>query len=110
MTALKGLLEASVLLVIAAAAAAVAALTWITIGSGDFVGRFGVCLFLLGVLSCLGGNMMLSRKETHDFFAWLGQGPERGGPDDGGGRVLTGIGVFLFVALPLFIVGAALAT
>jgi hypothetical protein len=38
----------------------------------------------------------------------LGKGPEVGSVDAGGGRVLTGIGVFLFVAVPLMAGGVIL--
>jgi hypothetical protein len=58
-----------------------------------------------GVLS-LGGSSVFSRAETNDVRAFLGQGPDRDEP--GTGESLTGVGVFLFVSLPLFAAGLLL--
>jgi hypothetical protein len=109
MTVVKGLVEASTMLVIAAVVAAISALSWITIGGGDFAGRMGFCLVILGAVLAITGNSALSRMGSSDAFAWLGRGPEVGSPDAGGGRILTGIGVFLFVAVPLMAIGAMLS-
>jgi hypothetical protein len=109
MTALKGLLEALVLVVISFAVAAVIAGLWIAFGDGAFVTRFGICLVAVGALVAITGGASLSRMGSADAFAWLGQGPERASDDDGG-RVLTGVGIFLFVSVPLVIAGGLLAT
>jgi hypothetical protein len=109
MTALKGLLEALVLVVIAAVAAAVAAGMWTAAGDGTFVSRFGICLVGAGALVAVTGGLGFTRMGSADAYAWLGKGPERQ-TGDGGGRVLTGIGIFLFVTLPLVIAGGLLAS
>jgi hypothetical protein len=108
MTALKGLLEAAVLLVIAAVAAAVIAGVWLAFGGGDFTTRFGISMAIVGALLAATGGVAFSRAGSATGFAWLGRGPERG--DAGGGRVLTNVGIFLFVAVPLIVAGALLAS
>ena len=109
MTMVKGLVEAATMLVIAAVVAAIGALSWIAVGGGDFAGRMGFCLGALGTVLAITGNSAFSRMGSNDAFAWLGQGPEVGSLDAGGGGVLTGIGVFLFVAVPLLATGAMLS-
>ncbi|MDQ7905077.1 hypothetical protein RB614_11145 [Phytohabitans sp. ZYX-F-186] len=109
MTALKGLLEALVLVVIAAAVAAVVAGIWVAVGDGTFVSRLGICLVGAGALVAVSGGLGFTQMGSADAFAWFGRGPERG-PADDGGRVLTGVGVFLFVTLPLVVAGGFLAT
>ena len=108
MTALRGLREAAFLLAVAAAVAAAAATVWVAGWSGGFVSRFGICLIVIGVALTISGDVALGRAATADALAWLGRAPERAGPDDGGGRVLTGVGIFLFVGVPLVAVGVAL--
>jgi hypothetical protein len=108
MTVLKGLLEAVVLIIAATAVAAVAAVLWIIVGDGSYISRLGFCLLLIGALLSVAGGLVLSQANSSDTFAWFGHGPERG--DAGGGRVLTGIGIALFVGAPLIIAGAVLLT
>jgi hypothetical protein len=112
MTAIRGIREAGFLVAVAAALAAVGATIWVTAGSGDFVTRFGMCLIIAGIVLSVTGTVAFSRAATSDAFAWLGKGPERdGGHDgghDGGGRVLTSVGIFLFVSVPLIIIGILL--
>jgi hypothetical protein len=109
MTVVKGLVEASTMLVIAAIIAAIAALSWITIGGGDFAGRMGFFLAILGVVLAITGNSAFSRMASSDAFARLGRGPKAGSLGAGGVRTLTGIGVVLFVAVPLIAIGATLS-
>jgi hypothetical protein len=109
MTALKGLLEALVLVVIATAVAAVISVVWIVVGDGTFVSRLGICLVGLGALIALTGGLGFTRMGSADAYAWFGLGPERGS-GDAGGRVLTGVGIFLFVTLPLVVLGGLLTT
>jgi hypothetical protein len=108
MTALKGLLEALILVVIAAVVASVLAVVWIAVGDGSFVSRLGICLVIVGALAGVTGGLGFTKMGSADAFAWFGHGPERETAE--GGRVLTGIGVFLFVVLPLVIVGGLLAS
>ncbi|BCB75779.1 hypothetical protein GCM10022251_26270 [Phytohabitans flavus] len=108
MTAVKGLLEALVLVVIAAVVAAVAAGIWVAAGDGTFVSRLGICLVAAGALVALTGGLGLTKMGGADTFAWFGHAPERETVDDG--RVLTGIGIFLFVTIPLVVLGGFFAT
>jgi hypothetical protein len=108
MTVFKGLVEASTMLVMAALVAAISALSWIMIDGGEFAGRMGSCLVLLGVGLAITGDSALSRMGSSQAFAWFGRGPEVGSVHAGGGRLLTGIGVFLLVSVPLMAIGAML--
>lgn len=108
MTVAKGLLEAIVLLVIGVSVAAFSGFAWIIMGSGSFLGRWGTCLVVLGVLLSFGGNTAMSRLGTNDAFAWLGMGPERAESGADGGRVLTAAGIFPFVAVPMVLAGGFL--
>jgi hypothetical protein len=113
MTALKGLLEALVLIVIGAAVAAAAALAWLMVGSGGFVERLGVTLVAVGVLWTVTSSFAMSRLGSAHVRAFLGAGPETDNAANqaaGDGWVLTGLGVTLFVTVPLIGVGAALMT
>ncbi|MFI0793343.1 hypothetical protein ACH4OY_11685 [Micromonospora rubida] len=103
MTVVRGLREALVLFVIALVAVAVAVGVWTVVGGGDFVFRFGVALIVVGTLLGLTGDLTLSRIGMLPARAMFGLAPER--EDAGGGRVLTGVGIFLFVSLPLMVVG-----
>ncbi|MFF3865966.1 MULTISPECIES: hypothetical protein [unclassified Micromonospora] len=103
MTVVRGLREALVLFVIALVAVAVAVGVWTVVGGGDFVFRFGVALIVVGTLLGLTGDLTLSRIGMLPARATFGLAPER--EDAGGGRVLTGVGIFLFVSLPLMVVG-----
>ncbi|MFD1320160.1 hypothetical protein [Micromonospora sonneratiae] len=105
-TVLRGLLEALVLGVAAAILAAVAALIWVLAGDGEFTTRLGMSLIAIGALLAITGTLSLSRMGTADMRAWFGAAPELG--DAGGGMVLTGVGIFLFVSLPLIAVGVLL--
>jgi hypothetical protein len=91
---------------LAAVAAAVAGV-WMLAKDSGFRLPFAVALMVLaGVLSLTGGTAF-ARADSSDVRAFVGMGPEREGPaDDGEG--LTGVGVFLFVSLPLFAVGLLL--
>jgi hypothetical protein len=62
-------------------------------------------LIVAGLVSVTGGTV-LSRAATNDARAFLGAGPDREEPASSDG--LTGMGVFLFVSLPLAIAGLAL--
>ncbi|MFI1194690.1 hypothetical protein ACH4T9_15725 [Micromonospora sp. NPDC020750] len=103
MTVVRGLREALMLFVIALVAVAVAVGVWTVVGGGDFAFRFGVALIVVGTLLGLTGDLTLSRIGMLPARATFGLAPER--EDAGGGRVLTGVGIFLFVSLPLMVVG-----
>jgi hypothetical protein len=108
MTVLKGLVEALLLFVIGLVVAAVVAAIWVSAGGGGYLNRLGITLLIIGALLAISGDLTLTKLSTHDTFAWFGAGPEREGA--GGGRILTGVGIFLFVAVPLIFVGGVLLT
>ncbi|MFI7211110.1 hypothetical protein [Micromonospora maritima] len=105
-TVVRGLREALVLFVIAAVVIAVAVGVWVAVAGGDFAHRLGVSFMLVGLLIGMTGDLTLSRIGMLDARSAFGLPPER--DDAGGGRVLTGVGVFLFVSVPLIVVGALL--
>ncbi|WP_406069881.1 hypothetical protein [Micromonospora sp. NBC_01638] len=106
MTVLKGLREALVLLVIALVVVAVAAGVWVAVSGGEFATRLGIALVVVGALLGVTGDLTLSRVGMLGARATFGLAPEQ--ETGGGGRVLTGVGIFLFVGLPLVVVGIML--
>lgn len=105
-TVLKGLREALVLFLVAVVAVAVVVGVWTAVDGGGFVFRLGVAFVVVGTLLGLTGDLTLSRIGMLGARATFGLAPEREGA--GGGRVLTGAGIFLFVSLPLMVLGVAL--
>ncbi|MBM0256248.1 hypothetical protein [Micromonospora sp. 4G55] len=106
MTVVKGLGEALVLFVIAVAVAAVGVGIWVAVSGGDFLHRLGIALVVVGLLLAVTGDLTLSRIGMLGARSTFGLAPER--EDAGGGRVLTGIGISLFVSVPLVVVGILL--
>ncbi|MGW5669427.1 hypothetical protein [Micromonospora sp. NPDC003776] len=107
-TVIKGLREALVLFVIAVVVIGVAVGVWVTVSGGEFTHRLGVAFMLVGALLGMTGDLTLSRIGMLPARSTFGLAPER--EDGGGGRVLTGVGIFLFVSLPLIAVGVLLIT
>ncbi|WP_431936429.1 hypothetical protein [Micromonospora sp. RP3T] len=107
-TVVQGLREALVLFVIAVVAITVAVGVWVTVSGGDFVHRVGVAFMLVGAVIGMTGDLTLSRIGMLPARSTFGLAPER--EDGGGGRVLTGVGIFLFVSVPLIVVGVLLIT
>lgn len=107
-TVIKGLREALVLFVIAVVVIGVAVGVWVTVSGGQFTHRLGVAFMLVGALLGMTGDLTLSRIGMLPARSTFGLAPER--EDGGGGRVLTGVGIFLFVSLPLIAVGVLLIT
>ncbi|MCZ7374471.1 hypothetical protein [Micromonospora sp. WMMC250] len=104
MTVLRGLREALLLFVVIGAV--VAAMIWVAVDGGDYVARLGIGLVVVGGLIGMTGDLTLSRISMLGARATFGAAPER--ETTGGGRVLTGVGIFLFVGLPLIAVGVLL--
>jgi hypothetical protein len=102
----RGLRQAAVLLGAALVVGLVAAGLWAAIKGGGFRVPFAVALMAMGALLALSGSNALSRSGSMDTFAFLGKGPEHDDPYAGEG--LTNVGIFLFVALPLLVVGLLL--
>ncbi|PTA43785.1 hypothetical protein [Micromonospora sp. RP3T] len=107
-TVVQGLREALVLFVVAVAAITVAVGVWVAVSGGDFVHRVGVAFMLVGAVIGMTGDLTLSRIGMLPARSTFGLAPER--EDGGGGRVLTGVGIFLFVSVPLIVVGILLIT
>ncbi|WFE40578.1 hypothetical protein [Micromonospora sp. WMMD998] len=107
-TVLRGLREALVLLLIAAVVIAAVVGIWVAIDGGGFVHRLGVAFMLVGGLVGMTGDLTLSRIGMLPARSAFGLAPER--QDGGGGRVLTGVGIFLFVGVPLIVVGVLLVS
>jgi ribose/xylose/arabinose/galactoside ABC-type transport system permease subunit len=102
----RGLRQAAVLLAVGLVVGLVAAALWMLTKGGGFRVPFAVTLMAMGALLALTGGNALSRSGSMDTFAFLGKGPESDDPYAGEG--LTNVGMFLFVALPLLVVGLAL--
>ncbi|MGR6962961.1 hypothetical protein ACU610_00625 [Geodermatophilus sp. URMC 61] len=94
------------MLVFSAAAGLVAAGLWSAVQGGGFRSKAGIALMVLAGLLSLTGGTALSRATTLETRAFLGMGPDFEEPASGEG--LTALGVFLFVSLPLFLVGGLL--
>ncbi len=107
-TVVRGLREAFLLFVIAGVLVAVAAAIWVAIAGGAYTNRLGIGLVVVGGLIGVTGDLTLSRVGMLGPRATFGAAPERETAD--GGRVLTGVGIFLFVGLPLVVVGVLLIT
>ncbi|MFE9693793.1 hypothetical protein [Micromonospora sp. NPDC005806] len=106
MTVVRGLREALVLFLIAVVLIAVVVGLWVAVDGGDFPHRLGVACMVVGALIGMTGDLTLSRLETMPARTVFGLPPEREGA--GGGRVLTGVGIFLFVGVPLIVAGVLL--
>ncbi|GGR94217.1 hypothetical protein GCM10010169_43400 [Micromonospora fulviviridis] len=107
-TVIRGLREALVLFLIAVVTIGIAVGIWVALSGGDFVHRLGVAFMLVGALIGMTGDLTLSRIGMLPARSTFGLAPER--EDAGGGRVLTGVGIFLFVSVPLIVVGVLLIT
>ena len=94
------------MLAVCVGVAAAGAGLWVALQDGGFRVPFAVALMSAGGVLSLGGSSVFGRAETNDVRAFLGQGPDRDEP--GTGESLTGVGVFLFVSLPLFAAGLLL--
>jgi hypothetical protein len=101
-----GLRQALVMLALSAVAVLVGAGLWAAVEDSAFRPKAGIVSMIIAALIGLTGGTALSRATTNDVHAFLGLGPDLEDPD--AGESLTGIGVFLFVSLPLFVAGAAL--
>lgn len=85
---------------------AAAAGLWIAWRGGDFGISAGIGLMAVAALLALSGGTVLNRAGTGHVRAYFGSGPDR--EEAGTGDALTGVGIFLFVSLPLFLVGGLL--
>ena len=102
----RGLRQALVTLIFSALAALVVAGLWWALQGGGFRSKVGIASMVIAGLISLTGGTAFSRAADYEERAFLGMGPDRDEPDTGGG--LTGLGIFLFVSLPLFLAGGVL--
>jgi high-affinity Fe2+/Pb2+ permease len=102
----RGLRQALVMLLVSVVAALVVAGLWFALGGGAFRPKIGLVLLVIAALVSLTGGTAFSRAVDNDARAFLGMGADREEAYTGQG--LTGLGVFLFVSLPLFVVGGVL--
>ena len=72
----------------------------------EFRTELAIAAMVVHSLAGLTGGTAFTRAADNDTQAFLGWGPDREEPDTDPG--LTGIGVFLFVSLPLFLGDLAL--
>jgi hypothetical protein len=102
----RGLQQALIYLIVGVGFASAAAGVWSAVKDDGFRVPLAVSLMVVAALLSLTGSNAISRAGSMDAFAFLGKGPEYEGKDEGEG--LTSIGVFLFVALPMFVAGGLL--
>ena len=105
MHVLRALRQALLLVLGCLATGAAVAAAW-ELAGGGFLHAFGVALTVLAFLVGTAGGATLSRAAADSERAFAGLGPERDEPGGTGG--LTGLGVALFVGLPLFAAGLVL--
>jgi hypothetical protein len=102
----RGLRQAFFWLVFTTVFALAAAGAWSAITGDGFRVAFAACLMAIGALLAFTGGNAISRTGSMDTLAFLGMGPESDDPDSGDG--LTGLGMFLFVSIPLVVAGGLL--
>jgi hypothetical protein len=102
----RGLRQALLMIIAAAVVAAAAAGIWVAWRGGDFRISIGAVLMALAALLAISGGSVLNRSGTSETRAWLGSGPDR--EEASTGDALTAVGIFLFVSVPLFLVGGVL--
>ena len=102
----RGLRQALLLICLCLLAALAVAGLWWAVQDGGFRAKLGIVLLVLAGLMALTGNNALNRSGTAEMRVLLGSGPDHEDPPTGG--ALTGVGIFLFVSLPLFLAGGLL--
>ena len=105
-TVVRGLRQALVMVTGSVLLALVVAGVWSAVQGGAFRSTFAITLMVIAGLISLTGGTAFFKAADNDERAFLGMGPDREEPYTGEG--LTGLGVFLFVSLPLFIAGSVL--
>ena len=94
------------MLLAGAAVAAAGGGLWALIQDSGFRVPFAVGLMVIGGTLSLTAGTAFSRADSSDARAFLGMGLDNSEVDTGAS--LTGVGIFLFVSLPLVLVGLLL--
>jgi hypothetical protein len=102
----RGLRQAFLLIRASAVVAVAAGGLWWVLQDGGFRVKFAVALLVVAGLIALTGGNALNRSGTAETRVLLGTGPDHEDPTSGG--ALTNVGIFLFVAVPLFGAGGLL--
>ena len=102
----RGLRQAALLILAGAALGVIAGAVWAAVSDTGFARATGISLIVVAGILGLTGGTALSRATTTETRAFMGRGPEQGDP--GSGEGLTAVGVFLFVSVPLLVVGLVL--
>ena len=102
----RGLRQAGLMILAGAVTGLVAGWVWAALGETGFPRAAGICLMAVAGLLAATGGSLLSRATTTEARAFFGRGPSREDPASGEG--LTAAGVFLFVSLPLLVLGFVL--
>jgi hypothetical protein len=100
----RGLRQAF-LLICASGGVAVAGLWW-ALQDGGFRVKVAIALLVIAGLLAISGGNALNRTGIAETRVLLGSGPDHEDPTSGG--ALTNVGIFLFVAVPLFVAGGLL--
>jgi hypothetical protein len=106
MHVVRGLRQALLLLVGCGVVALAAGWLWGVLQDGGFRAKVGMAMLIIAACMALTGGNVLTRSGTAETNALLGTAPEHEDAPTGG--VLTGVGIFVFVALPLFVAGGVL--
>jgi hypothetical protein len=106
MHVVRGLRQALVLLAGCGLAALAVGWLWWVLQDGGLRAKVGMAMLIIAACMALTGGNVLTRSGTADTNALLGTGPEHEDAPTSG--VLTGVGIFLFVAVPLFLAGGVL--
>jgi hypothetical protein len=103
---IRGLRQALLLICGCLLVALAAAGIWWAVQDGGFRVKLGVVLLVIATVMALTGSNALNRTGTAEMRVLMGSGPDHEDPPTNG--ALTGVGIFLFVSLPLFVAGGLL--
>ena len=102
----RGLRQALLMVLASGAVALALATLWTVIGDGEFRPAFGITLMVIAALLALTGSDLISRTMDVDVRAMTGKAAASQDPNSG--AALAPVGVFLFVSVPLFVIGGLL--
>jgi len=102
----RGLRQAFLLICASLGVALAVAGIWWALQHGGFRVKVAIVLLVIAGLIAISGGNALNRTGTAESRVLLGTGPDHEDPTSGG--ALTNVGIFLFVAVPLFVAGGLL--